>query len=115
MFSLSSKVWSPPADVYETPDGIVVKIEIAGVSIDDLDILAKGSTLTVSGSRVDAEQSRQTAVHHVEIRHGNFERTFELPGVIDSENIQADYELGFLIIRIPKRNDPPKQIKIKTE
>ena len=41
----SGKLWYPAADVYQTPDGWVVKVELAGVSAEDIEIDIQGNVL----------------------------------------------------------------------
>src|SRR5512137_771484 len=43
--------WRPPTDVYETEDQIIVLIEVAGVSEDDLSVTLFSDLLVVEGSR----------------------------------------------------------------
>lgn len=112
MFSIGSCVWNPPADVYETEDALVVKIEVAGVDKKNLSIAVNDGVLLVRGVRRDVDQPAQTRLHHVEVRYGQFERSFALPPHLDTEAIRADYEGGFLVIRAPKKDLPSRTIQV---
>jgi HSP20 family protein len=114
-FSLSSGVWSPPADVYETPDELVVKIEVAGIDVEDMDVAFRNDHLVIRGRRSDASRSSETRMHNVEVRYGEFERVFHLPLKIKTDEIQAEYDRGFLIVRAPKSAAVHKQIPIDVE
>jgi len=115
LFSVGTCVWNPPADVYETEEELVVKIEVPGIDPNDMTISFENSALIVRGFRRDSEQHAQTRLHHVEIRYGQFERAFSLPLNLDTDAIRADYENGFLIIRAPKRFQPPRTIQVESE
>ncbi|MCX7012570.1 MAG: Hsp20/alpha crystallin family protein [Candidatus Sumerlaeota bacterium] len=115
MFSLSSGVWSPPADVFETDEELVVKLEVGGMRSSDFDITIRNNLLVVRGCRMDCHQACQVHLHNVEVRYGRFERAFEMVGPVDAEAIRADYEQGFLIVHVPKRIAPPKSISIAVE
>ena len=49
----SGKLWYPAADVYQTPEGWLVKVELAGVSAEDIEIEVEGRTLYIAGTRRD--------------------------------------------------------------
>ena len=49
----SGQLWYPAADVYQTPDGWLVKVELAGVSAEDIEIDIQGNVLYIAGCRKD--------------------------------------------------------------
>ncbi len=99
--------WSPMADVYETADGLIVKIELAGVNRDDLGISLDNNRLIIRGVRREKPPDGVTSYHQMEINYGSFERVLHLrPGVRD-EDISAQFEDGFLTISIAKQ--PPSK------
>jgi HSP20 family protein len=107
-WQVRSSVWSPPTDVYETDDAIVVRIEVAGMREDDFDVAMEAGALTVSGIRHDLNERR--AFHQMEIWFGRFEIAISIPVPVDVETSVAEYRNGFLLINLPKAN--PKQIKV---
>jgi HSP20 family protein len=100
--------WRPPTDVYETEDKIIVRVEIAGMREQDFTIELNGRELTVRGARQDPAERR--AFHQMEIRFGEFSLSLELPFHIVSEEVQAVYRDGFLVISMPKSR--PRQIPV---
>ena len=115
LFSLSGKMWNPPADVYETADSVVIKIEIAGVSRDQLDINIdpEQNVLVVKGCRREGPQVKKDHYYLMEIRYGHFERAFPLPSQVQHEDIQAQYSNGFLIVTIPRKPNTKRDIPIR--
>lgn len=116
LFSLSERIWSPPTDVYEAGGTIHVKMEIAGVREEDLDIAVDKNLVRVRGRRLeDAGAQRHATYHLMEIRYGSFERVFGLPAKIDVDKVSATYRDGFLLIAIPKQRTQPREIHIEVE
>ena len=102
LFSLSERVWNPPADVYETAEFIIVKMEVAGMCPASLEVTAHGNYLIVRGCRHEDAPLPKENYHLMEIRYGHFERVFSMPIDLGAETIQARYENGFLVVRVSK-------------
>jgi HSP20 family protein len=101
--------WHPATDLFETPQEYLIKIEIAGMREEDFTVCMEDNTLMVSGERPLV--NRDGAFHRLEIPYGEFNTTVDIPNDIDHNKIQATYENGFLIIRLPKIQ--PVNIKVK--
>jgi len=111
--ALSSAIWSPAVDIYETEDEVVVKAELPEVNQKDIDIQIESNTLTLRGERKFNKETKKENFHRIERSYGTFSRSFTLPGTIDQEKISADYKDGILKISMPKREETkPKQIKV---
>jgi HSP20 family protein len=103
----------PPVDIYENEHGITLKMEVPGVSQEDLHISLENSTLTVSGERKFEKNEKEENFHRIERRYGAFTRSFTLPNTVDAEKVNAGYENGILSIQLAKKAEAkPKQIKI---
>lgn len=94
---------SPPTDVYETADAVVVKVEIGGMSEEDFQVLYADGILTIAGVRADQEQEPR-AYQRMEIWTGPFRTRVKIPWHVDAEHIDAQYRDGFLRVRLPKAN-----------
>ena len=108
---VSSKLWSPPTDMYETDAAYVVRMEIAGMREEDFTVSIEGNFLVISGSRPDIQE--HGAYHQLEIRCGRFSSAVSLPSPIDLENASAVYEDGFFMVTLPKLK--PSQILIQED
>jgi HSP20 family protein len=93
--------WRPPTDVFETPEAIVVRVEIAGMRTDDFHLSLEAQTLVISGIRRDPDPG--AAYHRLEIPFGQFQVTVVLPAPVEESQVEAEYRDGFLRIRLPKR------------
>jgi HSP20 family protein len=100
--------WRPPTDVYETDDGYVVRVEIPGMRDGQFSVMVENNILTIRGSRSDTAERR--AFHQMEIRFGDFSTDVELPPNVNVNQVQAEYEDGFLRVFLPKAQ--PRQIHI---
>lgn len=98
----SGPLWLPAADVYQTPDGWLVKIELAGVSAEDIEIDIQGSVLYIAGSRKDRSCGGGYSFHQMEITYSSFEKTLKFPASIEGANIEHNFENGLLIIHLRK-------------
>ncbi|GIU82328.1 MAG: Hsp20/alpha crystallin family protein [Acidobacteria bacterium] len=103
MLSVSpAKIWYPAADIYDIPDGWIVKLELAGVSPEDINIEVRGNSLSVSGFRKDKTCRKVLFCRQMEIVYDRFEKTLFLPENIEDANIEYTCENGFLYIYLKK-------------
>ena len=107
--------WTPPIDVYETPDRYVVAAEVPGLSREHIDLAVEDSRLTIRGQRIDrSTPADDVHFHQVERGHGAFARTFEFGSNIDVEAVSADLTNGVLTITLPKATRPPaRKIEVR--
>ncbi len=94
--------WTPAADVYQSPGGWLVKLDVAGVRPEDVKVEIHGRRLSISGCRRDHLATQGLTHHRLEIRYSRFERTLELPEALDNARLQVEMEQGMLIVRIVK-------------
>ena len=108
-WTVRSSAWSPPTDVYETEDLIIVRVEVAGMRDEDFEIALEDGFLIISGTRPDVPERR--AYQQMEIRFGKFSTAVGLPGPVNVDKSHAKYEDGFLTITLPKAK--PNFIQVK--
>src|SRR5437763_3981164 len=106
--------WMPQLDVFETGDRFVVKVELAGVEPNDVDLSVEDSTLTIRGERKFYENVQEENFHRVERRYGAFARSLTLPQTAEAERIEASFDKVVLTIEVTKvEQAKPKKISIK--
>ena len=98
----SGHLWYPAADVYQTPEGWVVKVELAGVSAEDTEIDIQGNVLVIAGCRKDKSCAAGVSYQQMEITYSNFEKTLTMPSNIDRAHVEHQFENGLLIISLKK-------------
>lgn len=95
--------WQPDADVFETEDEVVVRVELAGVASGDLRVSVHGSEVRVSGVRAPHEVAPVKRLHQMEIASGPFERRVQIPVAFDRDRVTAHLANGFLTVTLAKR------------
>jgi HSP20 family protein len=96
----SGRLWIPAADVYRAGDGWIIKIDLAGVCDDDLEMLLGDSYLIVRGCRRDSVYREGYSCQQMEITYSRFEKRIDFPCAIDGTSLRHDYRDGFLIIHM---------------
>lgn len=92
--------FSPSADIYRMDDGWVVKLDLAGVRPQDVDVEVRGHSIHVSGVRRDQFVQRGMRHHSMEICYSRFERTLQLPCEASKAAVTTEYTDGLLIVTI---------------
>ena len=110
-----SATWRPPADIRESAEMMTIKVELAGMKEEDIDVTLYEDALVVSGERhEDSEQSSHLYYHEAQIRYGPFRLEVLLLAPIDREGVVARYENGFLWIDLPKLpQSKPERVPIE--
>lgn len=105
--------WLPRIDVFDREAELVVRMEMAGIDPDAIDVTVEDRTLTVSGSRRFDESTEENGFHHREIFTGEFKRTLVLPDGLDATEISAKADNGILEVAIPRRPEVlPRKVKV---
>ena len=95
--------WRPQVDIYETRDEIVIQAEIAGVRQEEILLEISPAVVKISGTRGGGAREEEARYRLAEIPCGDFERTLQLPALIDTGTAAAVYQNGLLEIRLAKR------------
>ncbi len=95
--------WVPNTDVYVTDAGLVVKVELAGMKKEHLELHVEGNRLKVCGHRPDGCRAPKCKFLVMEINYGSFESVIELPTGYDLSQAKAAYQNGFLRVDVPRQ------------
>jgi HSP20 family protein len=109
-----ARVWSPPMEAYASNGDLVLRFDLPGVTLEDVDITLENHTLTVSGVR---KAVAEEAPHYLlELPYGEFRRSVTVPEGSDADSIRATYKDGVLEIVLPGATVEvePKRIAIET-
>jgi HSP20 family protein len=97
----STSAWRPPTDIYETPDEIIVVIELAGVDEEDMTVTLFSDLLVVEGSR-EQPVAEMSACHQLGIKYGDFRSEIAMHIPVNHDTVKADYKNGLLKIILMK-------------
>ena len=109
--------FGPPAiDLYQTPDDVVIKASLPGVSAKDLNISVTGDILSLRGEAQEETETEGAQYHIKERRYGSFTRSIALPAAVVADKADAQFENGILTLRLPKAEVvKPKTITVKAK
>lgn len=96
------QAWHPPVDIYETPDAVVLVMEVAGMSSQDLKVMVEDQVVTIYGHRNPPCKHSNARFHRLEIQSGPFTRSFRLTRPIHGPDSTANILNGMLYIIVPK-------------
>lgn len=93
--------WVPNTDVYTTETGLVIKVELAGMRQESMQVIIKGQRLEIRGERTD--NSRVPGIKYLvmEIHYGSFNCVIDVPPGYDLGRAGAAYQNGFLRVDVP--------------
>jgi HSP20 family protein len=112
--SFGLNMWTPAVDIAERENEFEVKVELPGVSKDDVKITLESNILTIRGEKKQEKEDKGENHHRVERSYGSFQRSFMLPAIVKNDKIDANYRDGILTIMLPKAEEAkPKQIEVK--
>lgn len=94
--------WQPPADVYETRNELVIRVDLGGLSEDDFQVELYSDGLVVQGVRRPDNVPKDAVFHIAGIRYGPFRLAIAVPWASEAKKVDAVYEKGFLVVKISK-------------
>jgi len=107
-------VWSPPVDILEKENEVILKVDLPEMNQNDVDIKVEENMLIIRGERKFIKETPSGNYLQIERPYGTFQRSFAIPRVIDQEKIKATYKDGVLRVVLPKREEVhPKQILVE--
>jgi HSP20 family protein len=108
------RLWAPPVDVVENENELMLRLDLPGVDLQEIDIQLTGETLTLRGERRFERREGEGYVH-LERPYGTFQRSFNLSVPVQADGVRADYKDGVLTVTLPKQEAvKPRKIQIQT-
>jgi HSP20 family molecular chaperone IbpA len=105
------RVATPPVDVYENKDEVLVVADVPGVPSGQVELHVENGTLTLQAKRAQDDVGSPVAREYEAF---DFTRTFKIPAGIDTGNISAEAKNGTLLVRLPKiAAVKPRQIAVR--
>jgi HSP20 family protein len=105
----------PAMNIWADENSVLVTAELPGIQGKDLDINVIGENLTISGNRPHDEVPEEAHYHRRERGFGKFNRSIQLPYVVDVKKVNATFKNGILSVTLPRaESDKPKRIAVKS-
>jgi HSP20 family protein len=92
--------WRPAADVYRTRVGWLIKLDVAGVRLEDIRTEIAGSEVRIQGCRRDFQAVEGCRHYSMEISYNRFERFIPLPCDLTGAELRVDCFNGILLIEL---------------
>ena len=99
----NSAPWTPSVDLQEEDGRFVLRADVPGVALSDIEVSAAGGALTIRCERPARPRVSSDGFEHIERAAGTFLRRFTLPDSVRADGIKAHYADGVLEIEIPKQ------------
>ena len=93
----------PRVEVVETPEAVILRVEMPGVAKEDFDIRIDNDELSISGKR--KQRDSELKFVHVESDQSDYRRTFVLSDELDTSNVNAKLEKGILTLTLNKKKE----------
>ena len=93
-------VWQPSMDIYRSPKGWLLKFDLAGVRLEDVELYVQDRCLTLRGVRRDWIAEQGCHYYRMEISYNRFERRVELPCCLELASLATEYCHGMLLVHI---------------
>lgn len=107
-------VFTPPIDIFETDEGLVLLADLPGVSAETLELQVQDNKLTLFG-RVTPDMPEGARLLHQEYQVGHFLRSFILSDEVDHERISAKLNQGVLEVLLPRlKRSEPRRIHVSS-
>jgi len=107
---------APRIDLTEDDDQVILEAELPGVAPDDVQISVSARTLTISGNKNAPPDEQKRIRHYAERQFGEFHRHVELPESVDSNQVNAIFTNGVLVVTLAKRpEEKPRPVPIQSE
>ena len=104
----------PLINLTENKDSFFIRAELPGMTSADLDMQATSNSVSVSGERKIAAETKEAKYHRREREAGKFSRIVGLPSEIDPDKIEASLVNGILTVVVPKAQAAkPRQINVR--
>jgi len=108
-------LFTPPIDIYESDEGLVLIADLPGVSVKTLELQVQNNKLTLLG-RVTNPAPANARLLHKEYEEGDFLRSFILSEDVDHERVTARLNDGVLEVVLPRAaKSTPRRIEVNTD
>lgn len=105
MPGLAQSDWSPAIEAFQRDNEFVVRVDVPGMTADDIIVEVGDDALTVSGERRIERQDEREGMLVAERAYGRFTRVIPLPPGAMTDNATANFRDGVLEIVVPAPSD----------
>lgn len=100
----------PSAELEDTPEAILLRLEVPGLEPEDLDVQVTAESVAITGERRTEVRTEEKGLTRSEFRYGKFQRVIPLPVRIQNNQVQAEYKNGILKLTLPKAEEERNRV-----
>lgn len=104
----------PELDVVESPEKVVVKVNVPGIKPEEIKVEVEDDLLTISGEHTEETEEKGRRFARRERRHGSFSRTIALPETAKRDEVDATCHDGVLSVTVPLAEAPRHEARTIT-
>lgn len=98
--------WTPPVDICQTANRVLVRIELPGVDLSDIELSFQRGNLRIKGIKREQVKSRKLLCYYcLERRHGSFDRQIPIEEIVNPKQGRAYLQKGILTVELPRLKD----------
>ena len=109
--------WMPAANIVEKGKEFKIDLSIPGMKKEEIHVKVEDDMLTITGEHKEENREEKNNFTRKEFHYGSFKRSFRLPSEVKEDSIEAKFDNGLLMLKIPKSEmaieKPKKEIKVK--
>lgn len=102
--------FAPAAEIEETQEAVVLKLEVPGLEAKDLDVEVTAEAVAIKGERREETKTEEKGVTRSEFRYGSFQRVIPLPTRVQNNKVEAEYKNGILHLNLPKAEEEKNKV-----
>jgi len=93
--------WSPQIDILEREGQFAVRVDLPGLSKEDVKVDVTDDLLTIQGERKQQKKEEREGYCYSECSYGSFYRAIPLPAGVEASKATAQFHNGVLEIAMP--------------
>jgi HSP20 family protein len=101
----------PKVDIAETKEDFLITADLPGIDEKNVNITLDDGILTIKGEKKTGTEDKQGEFYSRERSYGVFQRSFEVPAIINENKIGASFSNGVLKVKMPKTPEAKKEVK----
>jgi HSP20 family protein len=110
---MADAAWTPAADLEETDDAYIVKVDLPGVHKDQIEVQVQDRQLNITGEIPESQDDDGHRQHRRSRRTGRFELHTYLPGDVNPDAVRGELADGVLTVTVPKaETSKPHKVEI---
>jgi len=110
------EVFTPAVESYVKDGNLVVRADVPGLELKDIEVSILGNILSVKGERKNEQEVKKDDYLHREVSYGAFERRMSLPEGAATDKVKASFKNGVIEITVPLAKETvAKKVPIQAE